>query len=112
LRLKPSKYLRFFGGLSTVERSWKAMFDGLLKYAQGCIVAKYVAPLFRRDLVISATKPKVSRIRCSTDWRTEYSVCLRRRSMSLTSASNGAVVFLDWSWQIRRRHLLLDGRFG
>jgi hypothetical protein len=40
LRLKPSKDLRFFGGLSTVERSWKAMFDGLLKYAQGCIVAK------------------------------------------------------------------------
>jgi hypothetical protein len=31
LRLKPSKYLRLFGGLSTVDRSWKAMFDGLLK---------------------------------------------------------------------------------
>jgi hypothetical protein len=28
---KPSKDLRFFGGLSTDDNSWKAMFDGLLK---------------------------------------------------------------------------------
>jgi hypothetical protein len=31
LRLKPSNDLRFFGGLSTIDKSWKAIFDGLLK---------------------------------------------------------------------------------
>jgi hypothetical protein len=31
LKAQPSKDLKFFGGLSTDDKSWKAMFDGLLK---------------------------------------------------------------------------------